>query len=132
VQADQVLRSPAAGVVVVWASSALAAAFAPDMITGSEHEYIPIVAVSIWLWTLVATGYVLLASQGGGVTPTLTLGTTGIWLAVLFVVLFTPRMVTGSDPTEIPIAGFVAPPVGAVATGFLALQQARADRRSEG
>lgn len=126
---DRALRSPATAVVAVWVCSALAAVFAPDMITGSEHEHFPIVAVSIWLWTLVATGYVLLASQGG-VTPALTVGTAGIWLALLFVVLFTPRMVTGSDPTEIPLAGFVAPPVGAVATGFLALQQARVERRS--
>jgi hypothetical protein len=33
-------------------------------------------------------------------------------------------METGTDPTRIPIAALVAPPVAAVVTGFLALSQA--------
>ncbi len=35
-----------------------------------------------------------------------------------------PVMETGSDPTQIPIAALVAPPVAAAVTGFLALGQA--------
>jgi hypothetical protein len=40
------------------------------------------------------------------------------------VAIFAPVMVTGTDPTTIPLATLVAPPVAAVATGMLSLRQA--------
>ncbi len=35
-----------------------------------------------------------------------------------------PTLVTGTDPTRIPLAALIAPPFGAVATGFLAVARA--------
>ena len=117
------LASPATAVAVVWLCSAAAAIFSPDMVTGSAHEHMPIVAITIWLWTLSATAYVLLASRAGG-SVTMTVSTSAIWLAVVLVSLAAPVMVTGTDPTEIPLGAILAPVVGALATGFIAVQQA--------
>jgi hypothetical protein len=125
---EKVARSPAMGVGAIWVFSALAAVTAPDMVTGSEQEHLPIVAATIWIWTLSATGFVLLAgtattSTSLGVVPAL------VWLAVFVVAAAAPVMETGTDPTTVPLAGLLAPPVGAVATGFLAVHAAVSARR---
>jgi len=120
------LASPATPVAVIWLCSAAAAVFAPDMVTGSQHEHLPMVAITVWLWTLSATAYVLLASRAGG-SVTLTAATSAIWVAVLVVSLAAPMMVTGTDPTRIPLAAILAPVVGAVATGFVAVHHALRD-----
>ena len=117
------LTSPVTAVAAIWLSAALVAVLAPDMVTGSEHGHLPIAAMTIWLWTLAATGYVLLAARRGS-SLELTLGTATVWLMVFLVAVFAPTMVTGADPTEIPIAALVAPPVGTLATGYLALHDA--------
>ena len=118
------LASPATAVAAIWVCSALAAVFAPDMVTGSEQEHLPIALMSIWLWTLSATAYVLLASRGTDGSIFLTGATSVIWGAVLLVSLAAPVMETGTDPTTIPIAAILAPVVGAVATGFVAVHEA--------
>jgi hypothetical protein len=125
---ERLARSPAVGVGAIWVFSALAAVMAPDMVTGSAHEHLPIVAATVWVWTLSATGFVLLASTSAsstslGLVPAL------VWLAVFVVAVAAPVMETGTDPTTIPLAGLVAPPVGAVATGFLAVHAAASGRR---
>ena len=117
------LASPATAVTAIWLCSALAAVFSPDMVTGSEHEHVPIIAFTIWFWTLAATAYVMLASRAG-TTATLTVATTGVWAAVLLVCLAAPLTETGTDPTQVPIGGIIAPLVGALATGFVAVHQA--------
>jgi hypothetical protein len=48
----------------------------------------------------------------------------GIWVAVALVSVFAPTLVTGSDPTTVPIAGLVSLSAGAVATGFACLAAA--------
>ena len=116
------LASPVTAAAAIWLSAALVAVLAPDMVTGSAHEHLPIAAMTIWIWTLAATGYVLMAARRGS-SLELTLGTAAVWLTVLLVAVFAPAMVTGTDPTQIPIAALVAPPVGTLATGFLALHE---------
>lgn len=120
---EGVMASPATAVAAIWVASTVAAVFAPDLVSGSEQDHIPIAAISIWLWTLVATGYVLLATRAGAST-TLTVATSAIWAAVAVVVLAAPVMVTGTDPTSLPITALLAPPIGAVATGFVAIHHA--------
>ncbi len=41
-----------------------------------------------------------------------------IWFIVALASIFAPSMVTGSDPTTIPIAAFASPIAGVVATAF--------------
>ncbi len=52
-----------AGIVVasIWLAVAVASIWSPDMITGSEHEHIPIAAFTGWLYAAIATGLVLMA-----------------------------------------------------------------------
>jgi hypothetical protein len=43
-------------------------------------------------------------------------GVSAIWVAVLLVSVFTPPLVTGTDPTVLPLGAFLSPIGGLVAT----------------
>ncbi|MFZ0013222.1 MAG: hypothetical protein WAL25_03810, partial [Acidimicrobiia bacterium] len=88
------------------------------------QDHLPIVAMLSWFWGLVALGYLAFvrATHGG---PALGLSVGVLWLGVAVTSIFAPQMVTGSDPTQIPIAGLVAPILGCLATAFLALNAVR-------
>lgn len=118
-----VLRSTAFLVGVVWLACVLVMLLAPDLISGSEHEHLPLATFTVWLWGLVATGYVLMGARRW-VAPEFTAGVLIIWAAVVLTAAFAPVMVTGTDPTEIPFGALLAPVFGALATGFLALHNA--------
>ena len=98
--------------------------FSPDMVTGSAQEHLPIVAILSWFWGLVAVGYLgfVRTSHAG---PALGLTVAVLWLGVAVTSIFAPEMVTGTDPTQIPIAALVAPILGSLATAFLALNALR-------
>ena len=127
--------SPIVAVAAVWVSSALLAVFAPDLVTGSEQEHLPIAAMTVWPWTFAATAYVLMAARRT-TSPMLVWGTMVIWASIFVAGIATPVMETGSDPTQIPIAALLTPPLAALATGLVALHAAThqgmtADRRAE-
>ena len=115
-----------AGVVVasIWVTVAAASIWSPDMITGSEHEHIPIAAFTDWLDAAIATGLVLMAfsrrtlDSGRSLWMGFTVAIASIWAVVALASIFAPSMVTGSDPTTIPVAAFAAPVAGVVATAF--------------
>jgi hypothetical protein len=120
-------RTRLVAVGVIWVASAVTAIAAPDMVSGSEHEHLPLAAITIWLWTAVASGY-------AAMTPVADrrdwlVAVVLVWAAMAATAIAAPVMETGSDPTRIPIAALVAPPVAAVVTGFLALNQAVTRRR---
>ncbi len=118
-----VLRSAGFLVGVVWIASTVAALAAPDLVSGSQHEHIPLVGLTVWLWALVATGYVLMGSRRW-VSPGFSVGVILVWGAVVVTAAWAPVMVTGTDPTEIPLSGMLAPVFGTLGTGFLALHNA--------
>jgi hypothetical protein len=119
----------------LWLAMALSSVFAPDLISDAQ-DHVPIVALTIWIWGAVATGFVLF----GAAFPTgdrmarwgLPVAVLGIWAAVALVSIFAPTIVTGSDEaivagsgqTIVPVAGLFAPPAGAIATGFACLAAA--------
>ena len=117
----------AVAVAGLWLSMALGSIFAPDLITDSQ-DHVPIVALTIWIWGAVATGFVMF----GAAFPTrdrmarwgLPVAVLGIWGAVALVSVFAPTIVAGSDGTIVPIAGLFAPVAGAVATGYACLAAA--------
>ena len=115
------LAVPGVAVAVIWLSTVLAAIFAPDMVTGSAHEHLPMGAMTGWIWAIVATGYVIMGARGGRSSRGLVLGTVVTWFIVGVAVVFGPTMVTGTDPTTIPLTVLLAPIAGAVVTGFIAL-----------
>jgi hypothetical protein len=95
---------------------------------------VPIVAITIWPWGAVATGFVLF---GAAFPPRdqmarwgLPVAVLGIWGAVALVSIFAPSIVTGSDQTIVPIAGLFSPVAGAVATGLACLAAAWSECRS--
>ena len=53
-----------------------------------------------------------------------TIGVSVVWLLAAVTAVWAPVMVTGSDPTRIPLAAVIAPPVAAVVTGLLSLHHA--------
>jgi hypothetical protein len=110
----------------IWVSVIAASIWAPAMITGSNHEQLAIAALGDWLWGGLATGLLLLAAAFARPTrtdawPVVALITIVVWLAVALASVFAPTMVTGTDPTTIPLAALLAPIGGVIVTAFLAV-----------
>jgi hypothetical protein len=120
-------RTRLVAVGIIWMASAVTAIAAPDMVSGSEHEHLPLAAITIWLWTTAASGYAAMTPVADTRDWLVTIVL--VWTAMAAVAVGAPLMETGSDPTTIPIAALVAPPVATVVTGFLGLNQAAARRR---
>jgi hypothetical protein len=120
------LLPAAVAVAGIWLAMALSSVFAPDLIS-ADYDHVPIVALTIWIWGAVATGFVLF----GVAFPTpdrlarwgLPVAVVGIWGAVALVSVFAPSIVA-SDGTIVPVAGLFAPVAGTVATGFACLAAA--------
>jgi Short C-terminal domain len=116
-----------AAIASIWIAVVLASIFSPDLVSGSQHEHLPVVAFSDWLWGAIATGIVAIAALGGirseatDLAPWIVLaaGVAAIWLAVVLVSLFAPELVTGSDPTRVPLAAIGSPVVAVIATAFV-------------
>lgn len=114
----------AAAVGAVILAIVLISIFSPDLVSGSEQEHLPIVGLTAWLWGAAAIGYLTFV-RGGHLDVAQAGLIAGLWLAVAATCIFGPELVTGSDPTRVPIAGLVAPVVGTVVTGFLSLHALR-------
>jgi hypothetical protein len=116
-------------------SGVLGSIFSPDLVstsgtaTGYTHQHVMLAAYSGWIWPVIALAMVLpTAMQGIRAKVTdrvpwtmLGLGAGGIWLAVMFISIFTPVMVTGTAPwiTEVPLASFISVIAGVVLTWLL-------------
>ena len=111
----------------LWLALALSAVFAPDLVSGAQ-DHVPIVAITIWIWGAVATGFVLFGAafpaRDGMARWALPVAVVGIWGAVALVSIYAPTIVTGSDGTIVPVAGLFAPVAGAIATGYACLAAA--------
>jgi len=100
-----------------------ASLFSPDMVTGSNHEQLPRVGMMDWFWGLIAIAYLSFVRRERA-DGTFGLSVALLWLAVMVTSIASPAMVTGTDPTTIPIAAMVAPIVGCLGTAFLTLNAA--------
>ena len=111
----------------IWAGVVLAGIFAPDFVSGSQHEHLQLVGWGDWIWGLVATSFVVLAATKGiraatrSLTPwiALAVGVTVVWAGVALVSALAPVWVTGTDPTTIPSAALGAPILGTFLTWFI-------------
>ncbi len=110
-------------VAAIWIGVAAISIFSPDMVSGSEHEHLPIVAIIAWIPGAAATRSVMNAlvrrSATESVLMGVSVGTAIVWLAAALVSIFGPVMVTGSDPTRLPVVAVLAPIGAAVATGIV-------------
>lgn len=120
------LDSPLPALVMIWAGSAFISVAAPDMVSGSEHEHLPLAMMTVWLWAAVATTYALMTPRRAPLT-TWSLSVAALWAITALVAVSAPELVTGSDPTRIPLAAIIAPPIAAVVTGMLSLRQANTE-----
>ncbi|MGZ4144666.1 MAG: hypothetical protein ACXVPP_05865 [Actinomycetota bacterium] len=121
--------STAVTLITMGVATGLMTLFAPDMIHGSAHEHLPIAAIFGWISVAVASTFVLMASAMGGRAEegstslwwSYAAGVGGLWIVIMFAGIFSPVMVTGSDPTRIPIAAMVAPVVGSIVTALASM-----------
>ncbi len=106
-------------VACIWAAVVGISVFSPDLVSGSEQEHLPVAALGTWIWGVVATRSVAGTSLrlGSAYRQAYLTGVVGaVWTAATLVSIFGPRLVTGSDPTSLPIAALVAPIAAAVIT----------------
>jgi hypothetical protein len=112
-----------ATVATIWTAVVLISVFSPDMIHGSEQQRMPVAAFGTWVWGLGASVVVFVALARLRGNPShrplwmALFGTTVvIWSAATLASVFGPTVVTGSDPTTIPMAALIAPIGALVAT----------------
>jgi hypothetical protein len=113
------------GIAGIWVAVLLISLFAPNMVSGSEQQHLPIAAFTTWFWGGVGT-VVFLWAMGkvrgpASWRPTwigLSVTTLTVWTVATILAIVAPVFVTGSDPTRIPVAAFVAPIVAAMLTAF--------------
>jgi hypothetical protein len=120
-------------VVAVWVAVGAMSLFSPDLVTGSEHEHVPLVAMTVWVWAAVATGFVVMTGASGrdvgdGRWRGFALVIAAIWAVVAVASIYTPTVVSGADPTEVPIAGLLAPVAAMIGTAFACLFVAGASK----
>lgn len=111
----------------IWLSYVLCAVFGPDLVTGAQHQHFKSAAAIGWIFSAIATALVVTAALQGiraKVTDkapwtVLGLGVGAIWLAVLFVGVFAPVWVTGTDPDRIPFWAGLSVIAGVILTVIL-------------
>ena len=119
------IRPDATAVAAIWVAALAAAVLAPDLVTGSEHEHLPVVALTVWLWASFATGFVLMLDRARRATWSSMAPIVVVWVVVAAAVAMGPVLTTGSDPTELPLVAMLVPVFGAIATAFAALVATR-------
>jgi hypothetical protein len=120
------LGSMGIAVGAVWAAVVAISVLAPDMVSGSEQQHMPVAAFGTWLWGIVAT-YAVLGSWAAlrrsphrrHLHRPLAIGVAGVWGVAAVVSIFGPVMETGSDPTRIPLAALLAPIAATVLTAVV-------------
>jgi hypothetical protein len=115
------MSTPATAISTIWLTVVLSGLLAPDMVTGSEHEHLPIAGLTVWVWATVASWFVAMGARRVQDRSSLVVWSSCVWLVVLVAVLTLPSLVTGTDPTTIPLVVLLAPVIGAFATGIIAL-----------
>ena len=113
----------AAGIAGIWLAVLAISLLAPDMVSGSEHEHLPLAALTSWLWGLVATsayvaGQLRLRGRASRrpIWIGLTVVTLAVWLVATVLSATLPVYETGTDPTQVPMGALTAPIGAAVLT----------------
>jgi hypothetical protein len=114
--------------VLIWVAVLVISLFAPDLVSGSQQEHLPLAAFTAWLWGAIGTVAVLWtmsALRGDGANRPFWVGfgvaVAAIWIVATVLALVLPEFETGSDPTLIPFAALFAPLAAAILTGLAGL-----------
>jgi magnesium-transporting ATPase (P-type) len=115
----------ALGIGGIWVAVLLISFFAPDLVSGSEQQHLPVAAFTTWFWGGIGTLVFLSAMgrlRGSAVwRPTwigLSVVTLGLWAVATILAITLPEFKTGSDPTQIPFAALFAPVAAAMLTAL--------------
>jgi hypothetical protein len=115
----------ALGIGGIWVAVLLISLFSPDLVSGSEHEHLPVAAITAWFWGGVGTLVLLLAMGRLRGRPNwrpicvgLSVATPLIWSAATILAITLPVIETGTDPTRVPVAAIVAPVAAAMLTAL--------------
>jgi hypothetical protein len=115
----------AIGIGGIWIAVLLISLLAPDLVSGSEQQHLPVAAFATWFWggigTLVllwAMGRLRGSARWQPIWIGLSVATLGIWALATILAITLPEMVTGTDPTRIPFAALFAPPAAAMLTAL--------------
>jgi hypothetical protein len=115
----------AIGVGGIWVAVLLISLLAPDFVSGSEQEHLPLAAFTTWFWGGLGTLVFLWAMgrlRGSALwRPAwigLSVATLGIWAVATVLGITLPVFETGSDPTQIPFGAFVAPVAATMLTAL--------------
>lgn len=118
----------AIGLGVIWISVLLISLFAPDLVSGSEQQHLPLPAFTAWLWGLLGTwGYLhgMGKLRGSAERKPIWIGlgiaVIAIWVVATGLAIWLPVMETGSDPTSLPLAALVAPLAAAALTAVASM-----------
>ena len=121
------------GIGGIWVAVLLLSLLAPDLVSGSEQDHLPVVAFTTWFWGglgslafLWATSRLRGSARWQPIWIGLSVVTLGIWAIAAILGITLPVTETGTDPTRIPFAAIFAPvaaamltaPAGAVANVF--------------
>jgi hypothetical protein len=115
----------AVGLGGIWIAVVLISVFAPDMISGSEQEHLPIAAFTTWFWG--GAGSLVFLWAMGKLRGNARWRSTWIGLAAVTLVgmgardgtgYHLPVFVTGTDPTQISIGAFFSPVAAAMLTAL--------------
>jgi hypothetical protein len=120
----------------IFVSGVLGSIFTPELITtsgtsggGYIHQQVPLAAYMGWVFDVIAI-WMVLPTAMKGIRAKVTerapwtlfgLGVSGIWLAVMFISMFAPRVVSGTAPwlTWTPVASIISVVAGLILTGLL-------------
>ena len=115
----------AIGIGGIWVAVLLISLLAPDLVSGSQQEHLPVAAFTTWFWGAIGTMVLLWAmsrlrasARWQPIWIGLSVVTLGIWTLTTILAITLPVMVTGTDPTQIPFAALFAPPAAAMLTAL--------------
>lgn len=115
----------AAMLVLIWIAVLVVSIFAPDLVSGSQQEHLPVAAFTTWLWGAAGSAAVLLTMtrlRGDATAQPVWTGYSAvvalIWIVATVLALALPEFETGTDPTLIPFGALLAPIGAAVLTGL--------------
>ena len=78
---------------MIWISVILSGIFAPDLVSGSQQEHLPLILWTVWIWGLIATVFALRLHRDQidmNIFTIQTIALVGLWILVTIVSIFAP------------------------------------------
>jgi hypothetical protein len=129
----------AIGIGAIWVNVLLISLLAPDLVSGSEQQHLPIAAFTAWFWGGLGTLIFLWATtrlRGNAIWRPIWIGVSAVtlvlWTVATILAITLPVFETGTDPTRIPFAAMFAPVVATMLTAFVGVVSTVFRRGSRG